>query len=66
LQRIVEELMTTEQVDTQRTERRSQKPWLIAATIVGFVLLGLIVHNARYGAVSPRIRNPNVANLLTC
>ncbi|MGO9926898.1 MAG: spirocyclase AveC family protein [Mycobacterium sp.] len=59
MQRIVEEHMTTAQVDTQRTERRSQKPWLIAATIAGFVLLGLIVHNARYGAVSPRIRNPN-------
>jgi hypothetical protein len=51
--------MTTEQVDTQRTERRGQKPWLTAATIVGFVLLALIVHNASYGAVSPRIRNPN-------
>jgi Spirocyclase AveC-like len=59
LQRIVEELMTTGQVDTQRTERHSHKPWLIAATIVGFVLLGLIVRTARYGAVSPRIRNPN-------
>ena len=51
--------MTTRQVDTRRTERRSQKPWLIVATIVGIVLLGLIVHNARYGAVSARIRNPN-------
>jgi hypothetical protein len=28
------------------------------ASIVGAVLLGLIAYNARYGAVSPRIRNP--------
>jgi len=60
--------MTTGQVDTQRSKRRGQKPWLIAAAVVGFVLFGLIVHNARYGAVSPRIRNPSATggpNLLS-
>lgn len=34
-------------------------PWLPVACAVGVVLLGLIVYNARYGAVSPRIRYPN-------
>ena len=34
-------------------------PWLVAAIAVGLLLIGLIIHNARYGAVSPRIRNPN-------
>ena len=33
--------------------------WLVFAITVGVVLLGVIIHNARYGAVSPRIRNPN-------
>ena len=36
-----------------------RSPWLVFAIAVGVVLLGLIIHNARYGAVSPRIRNPN-------
>ncbi len=34
-------------------------PWLPVASAVGAVLLGLIAYNARYGAVSPRTRNPN-------
>ena len=36
-----------------------RSPWLVFAIAIGVVLLGLIIHNARYGAVSPRIRNPN-------
>ena len=36
-----------------------RSPWLVFAIAIGAVLLGLIIHNARYGAVSPRIRNPN-------
>ena len=34
-------------------------PWLPVASAAGAVLLGLIVYNARHGAVSPRIRNPH-------
>jgi hypothetical protein len=36
-----------------------RSPWLVFAIPAGVALLGLIIHNARYGAVSPRIRNPN-------
>jgi hypothetical protein len=34
-------------------------PWLPVASAVGALLLGLIAYHARYGAVSPRIRNPD-------
>lgn len=51
--------MTTEQAERQQTKRGTRKSWLVGATLVGAVLLGLVVHNARYGAVSARIRNPD-------
>jgi len=51
--------MTTEQVDRPRTEPRRRSPWPGVGILVGLVVLGLIVHNARYGAVSSRIRNPS-------
>ncbi len=51
--------MTTEQVDRPRTERPRRPPWPAIGIVTGLVVLGLIVHNARYGAVSPRIRNPH-------
>jgi Spirocyclase AveC-like len=53
--------MTTEQVDRPRTERRRRSPWSMVGIAAELVMLGLIVHNARYGALSPRIRNPNDA-----
>jgi hypothetical protein len=53
--------MTTEQVDRPRTEHRRRSPWPVVGIGAALVVLGLIVHNARYGAVSPRIRNPNDA-----
>jgi hypothetical protein len=53
--------VTTEQVDRPRTERPRRSSWPLVGIVAGLVVLGLIVHNARYGAVSPRIRNPNVA-----
>jgi Spirocyclase AveC-like len=53
--------MTTEQVDRPRTEHRRRSPWNVLGIGAALVVLGLIVHNARYGAVSPRIRNPNDA-----
>ncbi|WP_231127890.1 alpha/beta hydrolase [Mycobacterium colombiense] len=50
--------MTTEQVDRPRGRQRLS-PLPVLGFAAGLVVLGLIVHNARYGAVSPRIRNPN-------
>ena len=50
--------MRTEQLDKPAASIK-RSPWLVLAIAVGVVLLGLIIHNARYGAVSPRIRNPN-------
>ncbi len=55
--------MTTERVKRTPIELRHRSPWPIVASLVVLVLLGLIVHNARYGAVSPRIRNPNAVGL---
>jgi hypothetical protein len=51
--------MATEQVDRLKTERRKRSPWLTVGTVAALVVLGLVVHHARYGAVSPRVRNPN-------
>src|SRR3982074_513841 len=56
--------MTTEQT-TPTTESRAGEPkkrsWLGAGWVaVALVLLALIAVNARKGAVSPRIRNPEV------
>ncbi|MGO9383579.1 MAG: spirocyclase AveC family protein [Mycobacterium sp.] len=51
--------MTTEQLGRPDNVSKKRSPWLVAAIAVGSALLGLIIHNARYGAVSPRIRNPN-------
>ena len=51
--------MATEQVDRPRAERQSLSPWPAFGIAAGLVVLGLIIHNARYGAVSPRIRNPS-------
>jgi hypothetical protein len=51
--------MTTEQVDRPQIEHRPRSPWPVVGIIAGLAVLGLIVHNARYGAVSPRIRNPH-------
>lgn len=42
---------------TTQAEKRSR--WPAAAIGAVAVILALIIHNARYGAVSPRIRNPN-------
>jgi hypothetical protein len=54
--------MTTEQEDRPRTaEGRRRSRWSVVGIVVGLVGLGLIVHNARYGAVSPRITNPEAA-----
>jgi Spirocyclase AveC-like len=50
--------MRTEQLDKPPAPIK-RSPWFVLAIAVGVVLLGLIIHNARYGAVSPRIRNPN-------
>ncbi len=36
----------------------ARSPWLAVAAVVGALFLGLIIDHARYGAVSPRIRNP--------
>jgi hypothetical protein len=44
-------------VTTAQVEKRSL--WRAAAIGAVAVILALIIHNARYGAVSPRIRNPN-------
>ena len=38
---------------------KKHSPWLLAAISIGLVIVGLIVHNARYGPVSPRISNPD-------
>lgn len=51
--------MTVEEVERRDAQHRRRSPWLIVVAVAGLVLLGLIVHNARYGAVSPRIRNPD-------
>ena len=48
--------MRTEPLDKPRASSK-RSPWLVFVIAVGVVLLGLIIHNARYGAVSPRIRN---------
>ena len=50
--------MRIEQLDKPAASMK-RSPWLVFAIAVGVVLLGLIIHNARNGAVSPRIRNPN-------
>ena len=53
--------MTTEQLAflaPGNASRSAQRGWWWRSASV-LVLLGLIIHNARYGAVSPRIRNPN-------
>jgi acetyl esterase len=41
------------------TASNRRSAWLVVVVAGGLVLLGLVVRNARYGAVSPRIRNPN-------
>src|ERR1700753_2323187 len=51
--------MTNEQLGTPDTVSKKHLPWSAAAIAVALVILGLIINNARYGAVSPRIRNPN-------
>jgi hypothetical protein len=51
--------MTNEQLGTPDTLSKKHLPWSAAAIAVALVILGLIINNARYGAVSPRIRNPN-------
>jgi hypothetical protein len=51
--------MTNEQLGTPDTLSKKHLPWSVAAIAITLVLLGLIINNARYGAVSPRIRNPN-------
>jgi Spirocyclase AveC-like len=51
--------VTTERVQRAPIERQHRSPWPIVTAAVVLVVLGLIIVNARYGAVSPRIRNPN-------
>jgi hypothetical protein len=51
--------MITEQLGRPDSLSNKHLPWSVAAIVVALVLLGLIIRNARYGAVSPRIRNPN-------
>jgi Spirocyclase AveC-like len=51
--------MTNEQLGMPDTLSKKHLPWSVAAIAVASVLQGLIINNARYGAVSPRIRNPN-------
>ena len=51
--------MTNEQLGTPDTLSKKHLPWSAAAIAVALVILGPIINNARYGAVSPRIRNPN-------
>ena len=46
--------MTTEQLGRPDEVSVKRSPWLPVALAVGAVLLGLIVYNARYGAVSAR------------
>src|SRR5271163_3516290 len=53
--------MTAEQLSRPDKASTNRSLWAVAAIAVALVLLGLIIHNARYGAVSPRIRNPNDA-----
>ncbi len=53
--------MTTEQLGRPESLSKKRLQWLVAAIVVALVLLALIIRNARYGAVSPRIRNPNDA-----
>src|ERR1700743_3434897 len=55
--------MTAERVQRAPIERRYRSPWPIVADVVVLGVLVLIVHNAHYGAVSPRIRNPNAVGL---
>jgi Spirocyclase AveC-like len=51
--------VATEQVERLDGRQSKPSPWLIVGLLAGLSVLGLIVHNARYGAVSPRIRNPD-------
>jgi hypothetical protein len=51
--------VTTNQLGRPDHASTRDAPWLVVAIAVALVLVGLIIHNARYGAVSPRIRNPN-------
>ncbi len=53
--------MSTDQVDVRKDEAPARRsPWPYIWTGVALVLLGLIAYHARIGAVSPRIRNPEV------
>ncbi|OBK17630.1 spirocyclase AveC family protein [Mycobacterium asiaticum] len=51
--------MATGQAETARVERPRRSRWPLLGTATAVVAVVLIFHNARYGAVSPRIRNPN-------
>ncbi len=51
--------MATEQVDRLDDKRSRVSRWLVIGGVASLTILGLIVHHARYGAVSARIRNPN-------
>jgi hypothetical protein len=55
--------MTTEQAapaERSGEHHTRRSPWPAIGLTVGLVLLFLIAYNARVGAVSPRIRNPEV------
>jgi hypothetical protein len=53
--------MSTEQIDATTTSAANRRgPWAWVWIAAAAILLGLIAYHARVGAVSPRIRNPEV------